>query len=101
MKKPEGKCSARLTFLEPYQRPKLSDPAHGTQRLQPEREGRVRCSARLCENSPRGILENEKGVRITFTENKNAPERNCERRFFCEPSPRGVFTQPRAWLGRW
>jgi len=28
-------------------RPKLSDPAHGTRELQPERDGRVRCSAWL------------------------------------------------------
>jgi hypothetical protein len=26
-------------------RPKLSDPAHGTRGLQPERDGRIRCSA--------------------------------------------------------
>src|SRR5438034_5621351 len=31
-------------------RPKLSDPAHRTHGLQPECDGRVRCSARLCEN---------------------------------------------------
>jgi hypothetical protein len=29
--------------------------------------------ARLCENSDSVILKNEKAVRITFTENKNAP----------------------------
>src|SRR5947208_12550287 len=29
------------------QRPKLSDPAHETQELQPGRDGRVRCSARF------------------------------------------------------
>ena len=29
------------------ERPKLSDPAHGTRGLQPERDGRVRCSAWL------------------------------------------------------
>ena len=29
------------------ERPKLSDPAHGTQRLQPRRPRRVRCSAWL------------------------------------------------------
>src|SRR3954465_1322513 len=38
---------ARLTFCEPYQRPKLSDPAHGTQRWQSRRSRRVRCSAWL------------------------------------------------------
>jgi hypothetical protein len=27
------------------ERPKLSDPAHGTRGLQPKRDGRVRCSA--------------------------------------------------------
>ena len=37
-----------LDNFKPYQRPKLSDPAHGTPRLQPERDGRVRCSAWLC-----------------------------------------------------
>jgi len=28
-----------------FYQPKLSDPAHGTRGLQPERDGRVRCSA--------------------------------------------------------
>ena len=30
------------------------------------------------------ILENEKVVQITLAENKNAPERKCERRSFSE-----------------
>jgi hypothetical protein len=38
-----------LDNFKPYQRPKLSDPAHGTLRLQPERDGRVRCSAWLAD----------------------------------------------------
>ncbi len=33
--------------IGPYQRPKLSDPAHEGARLQPGRDGRVRCSAWL------------------------------------------------------
>jgi hypothetical protein len=33
----------------------------------------VGSSARLCENSDSVILKNEKVVRITFVENKNAP----------------------------
>jgi len=45
---------------------------------------RAKPCARLCENFARGNLKNEKGVRITFTENTNAPERKCERRFFSE-----------------
>src|SRR5829696_4521207 len=36
-----------LDSFKPYQRPKLSDPAHGTQRLQPRRSRRIRCSAWL------------------------------------------------------
>src|ERR1051325_4802503 len=36
-----------LDTFKPYQRPKLSDPAHGRQRLQPRRSRRVRCSAWL------------------------------------------------------
>jgi hypothetical protein len=36
------------------ERPKLSDPAHGTPRLQPERDGRVRCSALILPSKPFG-----------------------------------------------
>ena len=36
-----------LDIFKPYQRPKLSDPARERVRLQPERDGRVRCSAWL------------------------------------------------------
>jgi hypothetical protein len=36
-----------LDRFKPYQRPKLSDPAHEGARLQPGRDGRVRCSAWL------------------------------------------------------
>ena len=36
-----------LDIFKPYQRPKLSDPAHEGIRLQPGRDGRVRCSAWL------------------------------------------------------
>src|ERR1041385_4140896 len=36
-----------LDTFKPYQRPKLSDPAHGTPRWQPRRSRRVRCSAWL------------------------------------------------------
>jgi hypothetical protein len=36
-----------LDNFKPYQRPKLSDPAHGMPRLQPRRDGRVRWSALL------------------------------------------------------
>jgi len=32
-----------LDEFKPYQRPKLSDPAHEGVRLQPRRDGRVRC----------------------------------------------------------
>ena len=45
--KPPQKVHTLLTSYYPYQRPKLSDPAHGTPRLQPRRDGRVRCSAWL------------------------------------------------------
>src|SRR5438552_5444284 len=34
---------------EDAERPKLSDPAHGTRGLQPQRTGRVRCSALLAQ----------------------------------------------------
>ena len=37
-------------------RPKLSDPAHEDARLQPQRDGRVRCSTRLGINSVSFIL---------------------------------------------
>jgi hypothetical protein len=40
--------------------------------MKPERDGPVRCSERLCENSDLVILEIEKVIRITFGENKNA-----------------------------
>ena len=39
------------------QRLKLSDPAHGTRGLQPERDGRVRCSAWL-GRTPEDLLIN-------------------------------------------
>ena len=37
----------RVFGCRPAERPKLSDPAHEGVRLQPERDGRVRCSAWL------------------------------------------------------
>src|SRR2546421_9631651 len=41
------------TFISFFQRPKLSDPARGRRGLQPERDGRVRCSEGL--GVPTGI----------------------------------------------
>ena len=40
-------ASRSLIAREVAERPKLSDPAHGTQLLQPRRSRRVRCSAWL------------------------------------------------------
>jgi hypothetical protein len=47
VKKPEQYFTARLAFIEPYQRPKLSDPTPRTRGLQPERDCWVRCGAWL------------------------------------------------------
>ena len=41
------KSHPRINWRTVAERPKLSDPAHGTRGLQPERDGRVRCSAWL------------------------------------------------------
>ena len=54
-----------LVSAQALQRPKLSDPAHENARLQPQRDGRVRCSTRLGINpfsfilfpSPPGIVK--------------------------------------------
>ena len=48
--------SAVLFRRMALQRPKLSDPAHEDARLQPQRDGRVRCSTRLGINSVSFIL---------------------------------------------
>ena len=42
-------CIRLATSTCKGERPKLSDPAHGTPRLQPRCDGRVRCSAWLNE----------------------------------------------------
>lgn len=52
-----------LKFAE---RPKLSDPAHGSRGLQPERGGRVRCSAWLSR------------VLLTLTSNARIGKLVCE-----------------------
>jgi hypothetical protein len=56
-------------------------------------QSKVRDLHRLCENSDRLILENEKAVQITLSKNKNTPYRNCGGRFFGEGWRNGVFTQ--------
>jgi len=55
-----------LDRFKPYQRPKLSDPAHEGVRLQPERDGRVRCSAWLNPAAARRTWRslNASGVRL-------------------------------------
>ena len=50
-----------LDSFKPYQRPKLSDPAHEGVRLQPRRDGRVRChdglNAALLGDTLRGTVK--------------------------------------------
>src|SRR5258706_8071012 len=58
-----------LDIIKPYKRPKLSDPAHGTQRLQPRRSRRVRCSAWLGDG--------RFGVGVT-AESKSVTEKRTE-----------------------
>ena len=57
-----GKDTARAARVaDCAQRPKLSDPARGTPRLQPEGDGRVRCrvGAGIAPDAPHGPVREQ------------------------------------------
>jgi hypothetical protein len=76
----------------------LGDPAREDVRLQPERDGRVRCSARLCENSSTTRLAEKATLTFAFWRIFIFGEGDSNPFFVLQNAARGVFTQPRAWL---